>query len=131
MTTGNVMTTNTQVPLQITNQPIGPIAEKSLNEIVQTVEGVKDDKTKLYYEVDWEFIEGMAKTMSNNKTIYPKWNWQKPMPDGVDRLKQSLIRHTMEILKGNYKDGDEELGHLYSIALNAMMLTYQLKHHGK
>ena len=94
-------------------------------------EGIKDDTEKLYYELDWEFIENMAKTMSDNKSIYPKWNWQKPMPDGIERLKQSLIRHVIEILKGNYSDNNKDFGHFYSVALNAMMIHYQLKNNGK
>lgn len=127
ITTGNGNTATIMgAQSQITN-PLITKTEVSPN----SSEGIKDDTEKLYYELDWEFIESMAKTMQNNKTIYPKWNWQKPMPEGVARLKQSLIRHVMEVLKGNYKDGADELGHLYSIALNAMMLNYQIKHHGE
>lgn len=127
ITTGNGNTAIMGAQSQITNQLTTTQTETSPS----NSEGIKDDTEKLYYELDWEFIESMAKTMQNNKTIYPKWNWQKPMLEGVARLKQSLIRHVIEVLKGNYKDGGNELGHLYSIALNAMMINYQIQHHGE
>ena len=42
-------------------------------------------------------------------------------------FEQALFRHTMSIMKGEYKDDGREFGHLEAIANNVMMLNYQLK----
>ena len=87
--------------------------------------GIKENQGKLSYELDWEFIELIAARMSKNKGKYPAYNWHKPIE--VEKLKQSVIRHVVEIMKGNYEDDGEEFGHLSAVALNTMMLNYQLK----
>lgn len=88
-------------------------------------QGHKETEGKLEYELDWDFIQAMAKRMQLNKGKYEPYNWQKPMD--VDKLKQALLRHTVEVMKGNYDD-TIKLDHLSAIACNAMMLCYQLKH---
>jgi hypothetical protein len=85
--------------------------------------GFKETENKLNYELDWDFISALAKRMSSNKDKYPAYNWQLPI--NVEELKQSLFRHTLEVMKGNYKDKDEELGHIIACALNAMFIFYQ------
>ena len=87
--------------------------------------GIKEDESKLNYELDWRFIEAMAKRMQENKGKYPPYNWKKPID--VEKLKQSINRHHIEVMCGNYKDGDEEYGHIVAYAVNAMMIWYQLK----
>lgn len=90
-------------------------------------EGIKESEGKLTYELDWDFIQAMAQRMDDNKgEKYPAFNWIRPM--SVDKLKASLIRHTVEVMKGNYEDMTE-LGHLTAIANNCMMIHYQLKNH--
>ena len=87
--------------------------------------GIKETEGKLYYELSWEFIEEMAKRMANNKSNkYPLFNWKKNI--NVEDLKQAINRHHIEVMKGNYKDGDELLGHVVSYACNSMMLWEQL-----
>lgn len=44
----------------------------------------------------------------------------------IESLKQALLRHTIEVMKGNYND-NEELDHISAIACNAMFIYYQLK----
>lgn len=89
------------------------------------MEGKKESDGKLYYELSWEFIEEMAKRMANNKSDkYPLYNWKKNID--VEDLKQAINRHHIEVMKGNYKDGDEVLGHIISYACNSMMLWEQL-----
>lgn len=88
-------------------------------------EGIKETEGKLNYELDWDFIQQIAERMSQNKGKYEPYNWTKPMD--VEKLKQSLFRHVIEVMKGNYLDDGREFGHLESIALNAMMINYQLK----
>ena len=90
--------------------------------------GVKHNQGKTdYSEIDWEFIEQLAQRMNQNKGKYEKNNFKKPMD--VDLLKQSLLRHTIEILKGNYEDEGREHGHLESASLNLQFINYQLKNH--
>ena len=94
-------------------------------ETMEYLQGVKETEGKLNYELDWEFIQQMAERMSQNKGKYEPYNWKRPME--VEKLKQSLLRHVVEVMKGNYSDDGREFGHWESIALNAMMINYQLK----
>ena len=87
--------------------------------------GKKESEGKLSYELDWEFIELMAKKMATNKGKYEPYNWMKPVE--IDGLKQAMFRHVIEVMKGNYED--DVMGHLESIALNAMFINYQIKHY--
>lgn len=88
--------------------------------------GIKESKDKLFYELDWEFIEMMAKRMAENKgDKYPRFNWKSPLD--VEELNQALIRHFIEVQKGNYHDDGNVYGHLTALACNAMMMIYQLK----
>jgi hypothetical protein len=88
-------------------------------------EGIKEKNGKLHYELSWEFIEEMAKRMANNKSDkYPLYNWKKSID--VEDLKDAINRHHIEVMKGNYKDGEEVLGHIVSYACNSMMLWEQL-----
>lgn len=84
---------------------------------------IKESDNKLSYELDRYFIEAMAKRMSQNKGKYPPYNRQKPMD--IESLKQALLRHTIEVMKGNYTD-IEEYDHLSAIACNAQFIYYQL-----
>lgn len=87
--------------------------------------GKKETEGKLYYELSWEFIEAMAKRMDNNKgDKYPRYNWKKYIDP--EELKQAINRHHIEVMKGNYNDGEEFLGHIVSYATNSMMLWEQL-----
>ena len=94
-------------------------------ETMEYLQGVKETEGKLNYELDWGFIQQMAERMSQNKGKYKPYNWKRPME--IEKLKQSLFRHVVEVMKGNYSDDGREFGHWESIALNAMMINYQLK----
>ena len=85
----------------------------------------KETKGKLHYELDFEFITQMAERMASNKGKYEPYNWQKL--DNIADLKQSLFRHVLEVMNGNYKDDNREFGHLEAVAINAMFINYQLK----
>lgn len=90
------------------------------------LEGAKETQNKTdYSEIDWEFIEAQALRMNKNKGKYESSNYKKPMD--INLLKQSLLRHVLEVMKDNYADDGDELGHLSAIALNAQFLYYQLK----
>lgn len=64
--------------------------------------------------------------MQQNKGKYPPYNRKKPMD--IESLKQALLRHTIEVMKGNYTD-IEDYDHLSAIACNAQFIYYQLKNH--
>lgn len=98
---------------------------ESFCKYAESLAGVKETEGKLDYELDWEFIEQIASRMAQNKDKYKPYNWKKPLD--VEKLKQSLFRHVIEVMKNNYKDDERTFGHLESIALNAMMINFQLK----
>jgi hypothetical protein len=92
----------------------------------ESITGYKESDGKLEYELDWDFITMMAERMAVNKSKYGKGNWQKPI--NIEGLKQSLFRHVIEIMKGNYDDNEEgDLGHLIAASLNSMFIVYQEK----
>lgn len=93
------------------------------------MEAKKDTKGKLNYELDFEFIKGMAERMAMNKDKYEPYNWQKPMD--VEQIDNAITRHLMEIRTGNLDDDGQKLGHYYALACNAMIAVYQLKNHDK
>ena len=120
---------NTSNPLSNNRTGVLPKEQVNIplfNEFKKETEGIKETEGKLYYELSWEFIEEMAKRMSNNKSDkYPRFNWKKNID--VEDLKQAINRHHIEVMKGNYRDGEELLGHIVSYACNSMMLWEQLK----
>ncbi len=97
--------------------------------IPSSSDGHKESNGKQEFELDWDFIESMAKRMAKNKTKYGRDNWKKPMD--IESLKQALFRHCFEIMKGNYPDDGDALGHLPAIALNAMFLFFQVNNQHK
>lgn len=93
--------------------------------LVVEEQGYKESNDKLEYELDWEFIKQVAERMSTNKGKYSAYNWKKSMD--VEKLKQSLFRHVIEVMNGNYQDEEREYGHLEALVCNAMFINYQLK----
>lgn len=85
----------------------------------------KESEGKLEYELDFDFIKQLAERMSTNKCKYPPFNWKKPMD--VESLKQTALRHMLEIIEGRYEDDGRVYGHLESVVLNMMFINYQLK----
>ena len=113
------MTKETTIPIKNNWQKI--IQDIKENQSI----GVKQSEGKLNYELDFEFIAQMAEKMSLNKAKYESYNWKKPID--IELLKQSLFRHVIEIMKGDYEDDNRPFGHLESASLNCMMINYQLK----
>ena len=106
-----------------------PCKLESFNEFFKLKEeketAYKETEGKLFYELDFEFITQMAERMASNKGKYKPYNWQKL--DNIEDLKQSLFRHVLEVMNGNYKDDNRAKGHLEAVAINAMFINYQLK----
>lgn len=122
--------THTEVPIWLTNEyRLGfKDSEKYIKiEFDDSKQkfGKKETEGKLNYELDWEFIQQLAERMSQNKGKYKPYNWMQPID--VEKLKQSLFRHVVEVMKGNYEDDGRTFGHLESISANVMMINYQLK----
>ncbi len=65
----------------------------------------------------------MAANKQNGK--YERFGWlEKGTP--IDEIKQALLRHTLEIMKHNFKDDNQELGHISAAACNLMFLYTEL-----
>ena len=94
----------------------------------ETETAYKETEGKLFYELDFEFITQMAERMASNKGKYEPYNWQKL--DNIADLKQSLFRHVLEVMNGNYEDDNRAKGHLEAVAINAMFINYQLNSKG-
>lgn len=91
---------------------------------LEAMSGIKESDNKLIYDIDFEYITGMAERMQLNRDKYPVGNWQKPID--IFSLKQALFRHVIEIMKSNYSD-EQKFGHLYAVGCNAFMIIEQLK----
>jgi hypothetical protein len=102
---------------------------KKLYNPYNSSEGIKESEGKLNVEYDWDFLKGQMNRMSKNKDKYPKNNWKKPMD--VEQLKDAMFRHTLEVMNNNFEDDGDAMGHLYAIALNAMMIFTQLNNWSK
>lgn len=101
---------------------------KMEDEALKAFTGIKESDGKLTYDIDWNFVEGMAARQAMNKDKYPRGNWQKKM--NVEQLHDALTRHFIEIQKGNTEDGGQAFGHYFAIACNAMFIVYQLSNSG-
>ena len=99
-------------------------AQNNMEQKEETETAYKETEGKLHYELDFEFITQMAERMASNKGKYEPYNWQKL--DNIADLKQSLFRHVLEVMNGNYEDDNREFGHLEAVAINAMFINYQL-----
>lgn len=90
---------------------------------IQVSKGFKESDNKCNYELDFDFIQDVAMRIQN-ETKYEPYNWQKPMD--IEQLSNALLRHAIEVKKGNFDDNGE-LGHLLAVAANAMFIYYQKK----
>lgn len=90
---------------------------------LSTEQGYKESDNKCNYELDFEFIHDLAMRIQNEPKYKP-YNWQKPID--IKRLSNAMLRHAIEVKKGNFDDKGE-LGHLLAIAANAMFIYYQKK----
>jgi len=86
--------------------------------------GYKETKDKLIYDIDFDYISGMAERMQMNRDKYPVGNWKKPLD--LEGLKQALFRHVIAIMQDEYSD-EQRYGHLYAVGCNSFMIIQQLK----
>jgi|GEM_PF-2500220 len=92
----------------------------------------KDSVGKLFYEIDWEFIEGMAKRMALNKKNgkYDVFGWRDKGVN-IPEMNQALIRHLIAILKGELSDDTQDYSHYYALACNSMLIVNELERNRK
>ena len=77
--------------------------------------GIKHSEEKIsYQEIDFDFIDLMAKNMSKNKDKYPPFNWQKKVPK--EELIDAILRHTRKVKQPVDGDIEDVEQHLVSIA---------------
>lgn len=99
-----------------------------LKDIKNIIKPTKQSEGKLFYEIDWEFIEGMATRMALNKQNgkYDVFGWRD---NGVDisEMNQALVRHLVAILKGELQDDEQQYSHYYALACNSMLIVNSLK----
>ena len=88
------------------------------------MKGYKETKDKLIYDIDFDYITGMAERMQMNRGKYAVGNWKQPLE--VEELKQALFRHVIAIMQNEYSD-EQRYGHLYAVGCNAFMIIQQLK----
>lgn len=92
--------------------------------IIKQMPGIKETEKKLIYDIDFDYVKGMAERMQLNRDKYPVGNWKKPIK--VEDLKQALFRHCLEVMNDNYSD-EQKYGHLIALGCNAFMIIEQLK----
>lgn len=88
------------------------------------VKPTKETKDKLFFEIDWEYVEGIATRMSLNKHKYDAFKWKEGI--NVNELNQALMRHLIAIMKGEIDD-EQMYGHYYALGCNSMMAIHELK----
>lgn len=88
----------------------------------------KDQANKpSFAEIDPEFLLAMAERMTANKGKYEPFNWQKPCD--INLLLDAAQRHLLALRMPEQEGAEEtQLDHAVALALNAMIIHYQLKH---
>lgn len=74
--------------------------------------------------VDPMFILGTAEVLTFGAKKYEVNNWKKLPYKELWRVQDSLLRHTMSYLDGEYIDEESGLEHLKHIACNVMFLLH-------
>ena len=88
----------------------------------------KDEASKpSFAEINPEFLLAMAERMTKNKGKYEPFNWQKPCD--INLLLDAAQRHLLALRMPEQEKVEEtHLDHAVALALNAMIIHYQLRH---
>ncbi len=101
-----------------------------MNITKEAEEGIKENNNKTSYEeINWEYIERIAKRMNSHKNKYPKNNYKNKIPIGD--LEQATLRHLLKMLSPIEGDKETYMDHLDAIGCNAQMIHEQLKNVNK
>ena len=100
--------------------------DSTLKELRVETQFLKNDSSKVRLElIEPEFIEGIGRILTFGAQKYEAHNWKKASSsDNIERIKGSLLRHTMSYLKGEKTDPESHESHLYHICCNLMFLDY-------
>lgn len=72
-----------------------------------------------------EYVEGLGRILTGGAIKYAPNNWKKANnPEGIERVKGAMLRHTYAYLRGEKLDPDTNESHLYHISCNLMFLDY-------
>lgn len=94
------------------------------------LKGIKDTESKISYEeINWNYIDEVAKRMEYGKHKYPKDNYKKEV--NIKDLEQAMFRHIRKILSPIEGDTETYIEHLAAIGCNAQMIYQQLKNDNK
>jgi len=78
-----------------------------------------------YKEIEWDFIEAMAKRLNEYKKDYPVFSWQSV--EDLEEVEDAIFRHWKKIKRPESGDPENREDHLTAIALNAQILFWHLK----
>lgn len=85
---------------------------------------IKLDKGKLRFDlIDQNFLDGLAKVLTFGAEKYSANSWQK-IGNAEERYYAALQRHLSAYRKGEQKDDESGIEHLYHAAANIMFLAY-------
>jgi len=84
----------------------------------------QDDNKNRLELIDPTYICGIGKVLTFGTIKYQPNNWKKAKPKDVDRVKGSLLRHTMAYIGGERYDPETGLEHLYHMGCNNMFLDW-------
>ena len=80
--------------------------------------------------LDFDFIEEMVKIMAfGMKKGYPRNNWKQPVKD-IGDIDNSMMRHVIDDIRGEFLDNESGLPHVAHVAVNAMFKYYQITKNG-
>lgn len=112
-------------------EDLSNVTEREIKETLEDKKGFidnifkKNDQGKIRPSlIDFNFIEGMAKVLTQaiEKEGYKPNNWKKC--DDIQRYEDALMRHLIAYYKGEKKDKKSGLSHLHHAACNLMFLEY-------
>ena len=76
--------------------------------------------------LDWDFVEQMAKVMMFGLSKgYPENNWKQPVKQ-IGDIDNSMLRHCIADMKGEWLDKESQIPHVVLLAINAMFKYYQV-----
>ena len=86
--------------------------------------GVKHDEGKNRLDlIEPEFIDGICEVLTFGAKEYGENSWQN-VENGENRYYAAAMRHLLAYRKGEKKDAESGLSHLYHVACNMMFLAH-------
>lgn len=93
----------------------------------KTLMRMNKGKTK-FSLVDLDFFELMAKDMMFGiQKGYPENNWKLPVKH-IGDINDSMLRHCIADIKGEFLDKESGLPHVVLMSINGMFKWYQITH---